>query len=157
MRARLEETINEAKIFLAQTLEKESEEYLINLRKLGNTLSSRLGIFNTTEEKLQDIVKTNKEEEEKLAERDEAYIMLPLEAEDLLIQFRENDRQIGECNEKKTQQLSEEKDLEYRKSLEPERIKFERELDKERERLGSFSLKNYSNKMLDGKEKLKWS
>ena len=133
MRGRLEEIIKDGKEFLSRGIEKESEEYLLNLRRIWNTLSTRLGVFKATEENLQELSKGNKEEEEILSTRDEAYITIPLEGEEILNQLREYEREIIESKEKQEKKTRDEREFEYRKSLEPDNTKHEQELNKERE------------------------
>ena len=74
-KARLEQTLQEAKDFLNQPIEKENEIYLSNYQKLKTTLAKRLDAFQDIETRLQDIAKVDKAEDQNLLQRDESYTL----------------------------------------------------------------------------------
>ena len=65
MKSPLEQTLQEAKNFLNQPIEKENQVYLTNYQKLKTTLAKRLEAYQETEGRLQEIAKTDNEEDQK--------------------------------------------------------------------------------------------
>ena len=132
IKARLEETLQEAKNFLKQPIEKENEAYLSNYKKLNTTLAKRIDAFQEIEARLQDIAKVDKAEDQNLLQRDESYILLPVDAEETLALLHDLEEALQKAKEFVVQPQQNEEELNFQKQLEEQRFKAEEEMKKER-------------------------
>ena len=82
IKARLEDTLTNAKQFLLQKIpETNLPPYLYECKSFKETLEKRLQAFQQVEEQLEMIAETNAEEAQKISDRDETYITSPLDAQ----------------------------------------------------------------------------
>ena len=97
------------------------QDSYLKRQKVKNALTTRLKSFQVVELQLQEIAETNEDEAKKVMERDDSYIILPLDAEEAILNLIE----IGERFH--PQPLPEKFNLEELK------LRHEQELEKERE------------------------
>ena len=76
--------MTKAKDFITQVIEKLNELYLEPYQKIKTILAKRLEAFEEIETNLQALAKIDKEEDQKLLQRDESYILLPLDTDETL-------------------------------------------------------------------------
>ena len=84
IKTRLEDIIQVARQFLQQKLQADLPAHLFQCKSHEETVQNRLQAFQQVEDQLNEIIKTNADEEKKLSERDETYITVSLDAQETL-------------------------------------------------------------------------
>ena len=111
--------------------------YLFQIKALKDKLQSRFLAFPQVEEELEKIAETNEEQAKKLSERDESYIILPLDTQETLSKFdlliKEIQDVIDAPAERSFHQEKQKQLLQLEITAEEEKRKHTRELEKERE------------------------